>query len=255
MSTKLIFTVAILCFLGIRAIAQVSGNSNDTLKKKFGGYPSSDEQRLHTDWANLNKFKDADQKLSDTVNSGTRVVFMGNSILERWLSVDPTFFKEHTNYINRGISGQTTPQMLIRFRQDVIKLKPRVVFILAGTNDIAGNTGPSTLDDIFGNLESMYQLAAANHIRVIIASVLPAYAYFWRPELKPAEKIMALNKRLKEYADAHQITYVDFFSVMADSRNGLPPSLTEDGVHPNQAGYAIMGPLVQKAVNKTLSFR
>lgn len=165
---------------------------------------------------------------------------------------DPVFF-EGKNYINRGISGQTTPQMLVRFRQDVLDLRPKAVVILAGTNDIAGNTGPATLDMIVDNIKSMAQLAETNGIQVIISSVLPVFDYPWRPGLKPNEKIPALNKLLKDYADAMGFLYVDYFSVMVDDRNGLPKKYAEDGVHPTAEGYAVMEPLVEAAIKKAIN--
>ncbi len=151
------------------------------------------------DWANLKQFQNANAQISTTEIEPNRVVFMGNSITIGWLNARPGFFKDKP-YINRGISGQTTPQMLIRFRQDVIDLKPKVVVILAGTNDIAGNTGPSTIKMIVDNIKNMAQLAHANHIKVVLASTLPVFDYPWKPGLKPAQKIMTLNSLLMEYA-------------------------------------------------------
>lgn len=203
------------------------------------------------DWPGLGHFSEENKKLNPPVPDEDRVVFMGNSITIGWLHARPQFF-EGKPYINRGISGQTTPQMLVRFRQDVLDLRPKVVVILAGTNDIAGNTGPSTLEMIVDNIKSMAQLAAANNIKVIISSVLPVFDYPWKPGLKPNEKIPALNKLLKEYADANGFLYLDYFSAMADGRNGLPKKYAEDGVHPTAAGYAIMEPLVEAAITKLI---
>jgi lysophospholipase L1-like esterase len=155
-------------------------------------------------------------------------------------------------YINRGISGQTTPQMLVRFRQDVIDLKPRVVVILAGTNDIAGNTGPETLEQIEENLASMSDMAAANHIRVVLCSILPAFDYPWKPGLTPAPKILELNRWIKAWAADHGYVYVDYHSAMKDERDGLPPTLSHDGVHPLSAGYTVMTPLVEAGIKKAL---
>ncbi len=203
------------------------------------------------DWVNLNRFREDNEKLGPARTCEDRVVFMGNSITEGWLTQVPEFFSGRP-YINRGISGQTTPQMLIRFRQDVIHLCPKVVVILAGTNDIAGNTGPSTLEMIEDNIYSMTELAQAHGIQVVLCSLLPAYDYLWRPGLEPAPKIVELNKRLKQYADTHGAVYGDFFSAMADERNGLPKELSEDGVHPNKAGYAVMAPIVENAIARAL---
>lgn len=203
------------------------------------------------DWANLNRFREENSNLPISRVCDDRVVFMGNSITQGWIEKVPNFFSER-HYINRGISGQTTPQMLIRFRQDVIRLKPKVVVILAGINDIAGNTGPSSLEMIEDNLHSMTELAQVNGIQVVICSLLPAYDFPWRPGQQPAEKVVELNKRIQGYASTAGAVYCDFFSEMADERSGLSSELSEDGVHPNVAGYAIMEPIVEKAIARAL---
>ncbi len=203
------------------------------------------------DWPNLAQFKDANAKLAAPAENEDRVVFMGNSITIGWLNSRPEFFAGKP-YINRGISGQTTPQMLIRFRQDVIGLKPKVVVILAGTNDIAGNTGPSTLDMIVDNIKGMAEMAHANGIKVILCSTLPAYDYPWQPGLEPAPKIIALNKMIKNYCDEMGHIYLDYFSAMADERNGLPKKYADDEVHPTVAGYKVMEPLVEAAIAEAL---
>jgi lysophospholipase L1-like esterase len=209
------------------------------------------ETTFSQDWANLQRYKDENSKLAPPSAGEKRVVFMGNSITEGWGNLSPAFFKGKP-YLNRGISGQTTPQMLIRFRPDVINLKPAVVVILAGTNDIAGNTGPSTLEMIADNIYSMAELAKANGIKVVISSVVPAFDYPWKPGLEPAEKIVALNEMLKAYALKNGMVYLDYFSAMADSRHGLKAELTFDGVHPNEAGYKVMEPLAEKAIGIAL---
>jgi len=203
------------------------------------------------DWANLNRFREENAKLAAPRTCDDRVVFLGNSITQGWIDRVPEFFAER-HYINRGIGGQTTPQMLIRFRQDVIHLRPKVVVILAGINDIAGNTGPSTLEMIEDNLHSMTELAQANGIEVVLCSVLPAYDFPWRPGQEPAEKVVELNRRIEAYASTKGAVYCDYFTAMADERNGLPEELSGDGVHPNEAGYAIMAPLVEKAIARAL---
>lgn len=203
------------------------------------------------DWANLKNYQEDNAALGAPAKGEKRVVFMGNSITIGWLRHCPEFF-EGRPYINRGIGGQTTPQMLLRFRQDVIALQPKVVVILAGTNDIAGNSGPSTLEMIEDNLASMAQLARANGIKVILCSVLPAFDYPWRPGMEPNVKIPELNKWIKNYAEKNKFIYVDYFSAMADDRNGLPSELSGDGVHPNKKGYEIMQPMVEKAIAKAL---
>jgi len=190
------------------------------------------------DWANVARFK-AENELVIENKAPVKLVFMGNSITEGWKSFDPNFFNS-TDYVNRGIGGQTTPQMLIRFKQDVLDLKPKGVVILAGTNDIAGNTGPMSIQEIYNQIESMAGLAALNKIEVFLCSVLPVYDYPWKPGLKPAPKIVALNEMLKTLAGEKNYLYIDYFSEMSDDKNGLKASLGADGVHPNEKGYEIM---------------
>lgn len=211
----------------------------------------SSSQAVSQDWANLNQFQEANARVNTKDTVSNRVVFMGNSITIGWLNARPSFF-EGKPYINRGISGQTTPQMLIRFRQDVIDLKPKVVVILAGTNDIAGNTGPSTIEMIVDNIKNMAELAHANGIKVILSSTLPVYDYPWRPGLEPAQKIITLNRHLRKYAAAHGHVYLDYFSAMVDERNGLPKKYADDEVHPTVEGYKVMEPLVEAAIAKAL---
>ncbi len=196
------------------------------------------------DWANLGKYQTANTRIKEP----TQVVFMGNSITEGW----PASFFSNKPYVNRGISGQTTPQMLLRFRQDVIDLQPKIVVILAGTNDIAGNTGPMTLEQIRDNIKSMVELAESNGIVPIISSVLPAFDYSWRPGLEPNLKIPKLNQLLQQLCKEKQLHYLDYFTVMADDRNGLPKDLAADGVHPTAKGYKMMIGMVEKSLKKTL---
>ena len=204
------------------------------------------------DWPALEHFREANEKLAPPAEDENRVVFMGNSITIGWINKRPEFFKGKP-YVNRGISGQTTPQMLLRFRQDVIDLRPKVVVILAGTNDIAGNTGPSTIRMIADNIFSMAELAKANGIKVVLSSTLPAYDYPWKPGLEPAEKIITLNQLLKTYADLNGMVYLDYFSAMVDERKGLPKKYANDEVHPTVAGYAVMEPLVETAITEALN--
>jgi len=203
------------------------------------------------DWANLKRFEKENTELTNPKSWEDRIVFMGNSITIGWLEANPDFFAGKP-YVNRGISGQTTPQMLLRFRQDVIDLKPSAVVILAGINDIAGNTGPTTIEMIVDNIVSMAELAIANNIKVVLCSVLPAYAFPWAEGLEPAGKVVRLNSLIKSYADKQNIVYVDYFSAMANDLNGLKDELGEDGVHPNVAGYKIMEPLVEDGIAKAL---
>ncbi len=203
------------------------------------------------DWANLNKYQTQNAALQIPAKGEKRIVFMGDSITEFWSIIDPDYFSGK-NYVNRGISGQTTPQMLIRFRADVIALQPSLVIILAGVNDIAGNTGPSSIEMIRDNIFSMIELAKANHITVILCSVLPAYDFSWKPNQEPIEKIKALNTILQDYADANNIVYLDYYSAMVDERQGLKIDYSNDDVHPNKTGYQIMMPLAEKAIELAL---
>jgi lysophospholipase L1-like esterase len=206
------------------------------------------------DWANLKRYQSENAKLSATEKNENRVVFMGNSITQQWKDKDSTFFAKNP-YICRGISGQTTPQMLVRFRQDVIALKPKVVVILAGTNDIAGNTGPSTLEMIMDNLSSMSELANANNIRVVLCSVLPAFDYPWKKGLEPNVKIPKLNAMIKAYGEKMGFTYLDYFGAMNDGTNGMIAEYTTDGVHCTIKGYKVMESMVKPAIEKALKSR
>lgn len=206
--------------------------------------PAYCQNIMNNDWANLNKYASENQSLIPTAKS---VVFMGDSITEFWKVNDPNFFTENP-FIDRGISGQTTPQMLLRFRQDVINLKPTTVVILAGINDIAENTGPITIDQIMGNIISMVELAKANKIKVVLCSVLPANNFYWNPKLKPADKVIELNLLLKNYAKANKISYVDYYNAMVDNEKGLLKKYGEDGVHPNLEGYKVMEALLLKSL-------
>lgn len=206
------------------------------------------------DWANIHKYETANGTVSPPAKGEKRVVFMGNSITDFWINSDSSFFSGKP-YFDRGISGQTTGQMLLRFREDVINLKPGVVVILAGINDIAENNGPSKLEDVFGNIVSMAELSKANHIKVVLSSILPAFSFPWRPSIDPVPKVKALNEMIKDYADKNNIVYLDYFTAMADSRRGLPANLSKDGVHPNLEGYKIMEPLAEKAIDAAMKRR
>ncbi len=215
-----------------------------------------------TDWPNLARYQEENKKVPPANKNEQRVVFMGDSITDSW--DDPAFggFFPGKPYINRGISGQTTPQMLIRFRPDVIAHGPQVVVILAGTNDLAGNTGPTTLAAIQGNLQSMAELAKANGIRVVLASVLPVSDYELRdgkPIMqtgrRPPEQILALNKWLQEFTKSRGLVYLDYFSAMVDDKGFLKNELSDDGLHPNVQGYAVMAPLAAAAIAASLKQR
>jgi lysophospholipase L1-like esterase len=212
------------------------------------------------DWAELSRYRADNSKLTAPVEGQPRVVFMGDSITDSWQN--PTFggFFPGKPYVDRGISGQTTPQMLVRFRPDVIALDPKVVVILAGTNDIAGNTGPMTLDEIEGNLASMSDLAHTHGIRVVMASVMPvadittaAGKKIVQTVNRPPDKILALNEWIKKYAAEHGAMYLDYYSAMVDDKGFFKVELTYDGLHPNAAGYLVMTPLAEKAISEALA--
>lgn len=208
------------------------------------------ETLMSQDWANLKKYSAENEKIKNEPSENA-VVFMGNSITEGWVNASPKFFSDN-NYIGRGISGQTTPQMLIRFMPDVLDLHPKAVVILAGTNDIAGNTGFSSVKMITDNIKAMAQLAVANDIKVILCSVLPVFDYPWRKGLEPVDKIDETNQWLREYALENDHIYLDYFSEMADENKGLKKEFSEDGVHPNHKGYSVMEPLAKTAIQKAL---
>lgn len=210
------------------------------------------EKAKAQDWANLNKYAKENSNLHTSSLDEKRIVFLGDSITEGWKTINTEFFIGKS-YINRGINGQTTGQILLRFRPDVIELKPKIVVILAGTNDIAGNTGPTSLETILGNLISMCELAKANNIKVVLCSILPAYDYPWRTNMEPVAKIEALNTMIVKYAKTNNIVYADYFSVMANEIKGLKSIYSEDGVHPNKKGYLVMEPIIETIISKLQS--
>ena len=204
------------------------------------------------DWANLGRYSQANAELKAPSKKEDRVVFIGNSITDNWTRDHGVFFEENPSFVNRGISGQTSAQMLLRFKPDVIELQPKVVIISAGTNDIAGNRGYISLDRIAANIFSMAELAKANNIKVILASVLPATSYSWSPSIEPADKIIELNILLKAYAKKNKIIYLDYYTPMVNDDKGLIKELGRDTVHPNVEGYLIMEPMVKTAISKAL---
>lgn len=216
-------------------------------------YWTAHDKQLVTDFGWLAHFKDADLALPEPQPGEKRIVFMGDSITQGWHFDGPDGAFPGKPYVNRGISGQTSPQMVIRFRQDVVDLDPAVVVILAGTNDIAGNTGPMTLEQTEDNIRDMAEIATANHIRVVLCSVLPAFDFPWQPGLNPAPKIIALNAWMRGYAEGKELVFVDYHSAMKDARDGLPANLSKDGVHPTPAGYAVMAPLVEAGIARALA--
>lgn len=201
---------------------------------------------------NLDRYAEANAALPAPAKGEKRVVFIGNSITDGWPNAHPDFFKSN-NYVGRGISGQTSPQLLSRFRQDVLNLKPVAVLINIGTNDVAQNTGPYNEEFTLGNIISMAELADANGIKVILSSVTPAGEYPWRKEIKDVpQKIMSLNAKIKAYAKEKGFSYIDYFSVMCDENNALKSNLGSDGVHPNEEGYKIMEATAKKVIDKVI---
>ena len=207
----------------------------------------------HDQFANFKRYDQANKELPAPTKKEKRVVFMGNSITEGWVKIHPEFFKEN-GYIGRGISGQTSYQFLLRFRNDVINLKPKLVIINAGTNDVAENSGPFDIENTFGNIASMAEMAKANKIKVILTSVLPASEFKWNKKITDSsERIEALNAKIKEYAKANKIPYVDYYTPMASGpERSLNPDYSKDGVHPTLEGYLVMEALIQPVINKAL---
>jgi lysophospholipase L1-like esterase len=248
---KSLFFVSLLFLSAIVCSAQPAASCADETKRADRA-----EARLK-DWPQLGRYHDANASVSAPAKNVDRVVFLGDSITDGW-KLDQYF--PGKGYINRGISGQTTPQMLIRFRPDVIDLKPKIVVILAGTNDLAGNTGPTTIEAVEGNLASIAELAHVNHIYVVFASVLPVSDYNKDKEGKPIiqtarrqpEKILALNAWMKKYAADNGLGYLDYFSAMVDERGFLKPDIARDGLHPNEKGYEVMAPLAAEAIARAL---
>ncbi len=204
------------------------------------------------DWADLRHYAKENAVLPAPAAGEKRVVFLGSSIYEFWKTRMPEYFEQHKNYIDRGISGQIAPQLLIRFQQDVIALKPKAVIILAGSNDLAGTTGHVTIESIMDNVKSMVELAEAHHIKVILCKYLPIYQYPWRKDVDAVAGILALNKAIEAYAAEKKLTILDYFTALKDERNGQPANLTMDGVHPNHDGYVIMAKVTDEAIARAL---
>ena len=253
--------IILLCFVFLASAAGVTAQSTTPTPSPTDPCADIKAQAARSDaklkdWPALARYREANAKVAAPTKEEQRVVFMGDSITDSWNNPKYGGFFPGKPYIDRGISGQTTPQMLIRFRADVIALEPKIVVILAGTNDVAGNTGPMTLAAIEDNLTSMAELARLHGIRVVLASVLPVSDYektkdsqpIIRTRQRPPEQIKALNDWIKKYADANGATYLDYFSAMVDDQGFLKDELSEDGLHPNKAGYAVMTPLAEQAI-------
>ncbi|MEJ5978103.1 GDSL-type esterase/lipase family protein [Novosphingobium sp. PS1R-30] len=215
---------------------------------ELAAYRTAYAEARKGDWPAICQYRADNLRLRAMPQAAREVVFMGDSITENWGYADPAFYRP--GRVNRGISGQTTQQMLLRFPSDVIALRPRVVHIMAGTNDIAGNTGPTTLDAIEGNIAAMVVLAKAAGIRIVLAATPPSVAFNWAPNLRPASTIAALNLRLRQLAARERVTFIDYGAVLATPTGGLKPEYTSDGTHPNAAGYAAMAPLATRALQQ-----
>jgi lysophospholipase L1-like esterase len=247
---------ALLAAILLLTLAVAQSNPNDAVEAVRGleKYREGLIPLFMSDFGNLGRYREANSKLALPAATENRVVFMGDSITDIW-HLDKSF--PGKPYVNRGIGGQTTPQMLIRFRPDVIALSPKVVIILAGTNDISGNTGPMTLAEIEANLETMTELARLHNIRVVLSSVLPVNDYTEKSKmffpLRPPDQILELNRWIEDYAARNNYIYLDYFSAMVDDKGLLQRDLSEDGLHPNDKGYAVMAPLAQKAIDQALA--
>src|SRR5579862_8504963 len=241
----------VLCSLATFAQQSTPRTAPDQALQK---YRESKAATLRDDFGELARYRDANASLKPPAPDENRVVFFGDSITDFWRLSQ---YFPGKPYLNRGIGGQTTPQMLVRFRQDVIDLNPRVVIILAGTNDIAGNTGPMRLEDIEADYASMAELARANHIAVVFSSVLPVHNYTPKSQeffaQRPPEKILALNRWLQDYCAVNHLVYLDYFAAMVDDKGLLKRDLADDGLHPNANGFKIMAPLADLAIGKALA--
>jgi lysophospholipase L1-like esterase len=231
-----------------QASPQTDPDTTHCSHKKYHDWSFLAKIQQQSDWAFLCRYKSENAALKD--RKPVRVVFMGDSITENWLYSDPSLFSDEA--INRGISGQTTSQMLLRFYQDVVDIRPAIVHIMAGTNDVAQNTGPISDVDLLNNFRAMIDLATANHIGVILASIPPVASFKWRQEIQPVERILRLNQQLRQLATERHLTFVDYYSALKDNHGGLKDALSNDGVHLNRSGYATMRPLVDKALSETL---
>ncbi len=249
-----VFLLACVPLLTVGSYGQTAAPAPAPVAQTATAKEIANMQAKLNDWPDLARYRADNAALAPVAADEQRVVFFGDSITDAWgrRPETGTFFPGKP-YVNRGISGQTTPQMVLRFRQDVIDLHPAAVLILAGTNDIAGNTGPMTPEMTEDNFRSMADLAHANGIKVILASITPVFDYPWKHGMEPAPKIRAINVWLKDYCEQHGYTYLDYYTSLTGPDGGMKPGISFDGVHPNEKGYAIMAPLAQAAIDQTLA--
>ncbi len=245
---------ALICLLALKVIAQTPPDSAATGATVT--LTAKQAKRVHAlmnDWAQLKRYRDDNAKLPTPASGEERVIFLGDSITDNWGRRYGKFFPGKP-YVNRGISGQTTPQMLVRFQQDVVALHPAAVLILAGINDIAGNTGPETLGEIEDNFRSMIDIAKREHIRVILASTLPASTLPWKPTVQPMDQVRALNAWLEQTANEQHLVFCNYYPALANEQGGIREDLAMDkAVHPNDAGYALMVPIAEAAIARALA--
>ena len=236
----------------VRAQFEAPGTPRPTVTPEdMAAYQKMQADQRTSDWAALCYFRADNAAIASQPAPANRIVFMGDSITQLWGLAEPQDFG--ASRVNRGISGQTTPQMLLRFKQDVLSLQPAAVHILAGVNDIAGNTGPTTLEDIQNNITSMVELAQAHGVKVILATPLPAATFTWAPQLKPGPQVIAYAEWVRRYAAEQNLILADYYPVLATPDGALKPDLGPDGVHPNKVGYALMKPILETAIAKALA--
>jgi lysophospholipase L1-like esterase len=252
--TRTVFYLIACCLLGALAFTQQAEDDKIRAVQLLERYKESQIPLWMSDYGDLARYRDANAKLAAPISDENRVVFMGDSITDSW-NLAKSF--PGRPYVNRGISGQTTPQMLLRFRSDVIELAPKVVVILAGTNDIAGNTGPMSVAEIEANLKTMAELARLHSVRVVLSSVTPVNGFTEESKiyfpLRPPTEILELNRRIRDYCAQAGCVYLDYFAAMVDDKGFLKADLSGDGLHPNQRGYSVMAPLAEKAIKQALA--
>ncbi len=248
---SIIYVLLVLYIWSVPKSASCQTPSSSPTPEQIAERRKRMEEQLRSDWAQTKKYAAQNERLIASGTTQVDAVYIGDSITEFWWKYDSAFWKDN-GYIDRGISGQTSSQMLVRFRRDVVNLRPQVVVINAGTNDIAENTGPIALEHVFGNIVSMSEIAKANNIKVVLTAVLPAAEFPWKKDLQPAEKVLRLNAMVKDYATRQGFIYVDYWTPLANQSRGLDSRYSSDGVHPNLAGYQIMEGQIKPRIDQLL---